>query len=801
VPASSCNGAGGCALVAAVSCSPYLCSNGGCASSCRATAECGAEDYCASGACVVREDAGADCAATTTSAPGEACLSDVCRGKHCCAQECSTGDRICHVSGCDSSGACLYPDSATVCGPPESCSNGMHLPLSGCGGDGGCVIATAVSCGAYLCDQQGIGCNSSCTATAQECVVGAYCGGQKCAMKGSPGQPCAASSTNTADQACVSSICSGNCCLAACPADPTTNNCQGSCDATGACTPKACPKNFGCSGGRDCNTACATDADCAVTGFCDPVGATACCTRFSKGDTIYIDGVSGDDTAPCCGAQATPCQTITHAMTMVGSSATSGVILNVSNSDGTTSWTSKETYPIHLGWGVTLTAPSLYFANQTRASDIFQVYAFDVTDTGTVTIQGGNDGTLDDAVHIGFDPALGNQPPSYNYQAAYYNAKIGVNDDVSQKTALPMVIQEAWLNDHQEPSGDQSYDLKVGAGAVVTLGPSPVEIGNGRLINSLDTIANGYHAIYCKGNGAVIQDDPTAKTPVLTVETRYDEYLDVEDGCTVSLTQGPEFGAWTTSPAGWNGTLSSCQNAGQYICQSYCDYLPSNGAIVVVGSGSVTFGSTAMPGAIRCARYGIDAEKSNASGSPAVVVNGATIDLRQSTYCYGYYGYCGTSGSVCAGAMITEGSFSATASTFTHGYLGLFLGPNVISADLSGGGNGGNTFGCNGTTYGGYYNCKNTSGLPTNGGADVVNATGSVAVNAQNATWDDWDSTDNSTQLWTCPDATFSSCTCTGPNCSSYSSPGTPPDRADAITLSTNSLDTTVGAQNTSTCP
>ena len=80
-----------------------------------------------------------------------------------------------------------------------------------------------------------------------------------------------------------------------------------------------------------------------------------------------------------------------------------------------------------------------------------------------------------------------------------------------------------------------------------------------------------------------------------------------------------------------------------------------------------------------------------------------------------------------------------------------------------------------------------------------MNVTKTVGVNAQNATWDNWDSTDNSTQVWVCSDTTYSSCTCTGQNCNGTQ----PPDDADAIYLSTNTakipLDTTVGTQATNT--
>jgi hypothetical protein len=333
-------------------------------------------------------------------------------------------------------------------------------------------------------------------------------------------------------------------------------------------------------------------------------------------------------------------------------------------------------------------------------------------------------------------------------------------------------------------------------------------IGSGRVYGATPGLT-GDVGIFCKGAAASIQDDPTATSTVLTVDMMGTSYLDVEDGCTVNLTQGPKLGFRDSAPLNWDlSDLACCFAAGCVgSCSTSCPTPePTVAGVRVAGGGSVSFGSQAMPGSIVCAGpYGIDLETSNLTGSPTVALNGATIDLIEAaTYDNGTSTRSGIS---CAAAMVAEGSLSASATTFAHAYQGVFVGPNAVTADLSGAGNGGNTFACNDATWGASTYCGTQSAivLPSSG-ADVVNATAGVAVDARNATWSTWDATANATQVWSCDDTTYSHCTCSGPNCSAYTSPGAPPDGANAIYLSTNlvsrPLDTRSGSQaSATTCP
>ncbi len=787
--ASTCNGKGTCASAQAIVCDAGVCADSQtCAVSCTNNSSCSASQFCSSGICVSKDTAGATCGA------GSDCTSGACLGSRCCVSTCDTTDPQCGAAACDATGACIYPTDGLSCGAAQACLGTVFTPTSFCNGDGACAPSPSQSCEPYTCDQLGRTCYATCTLGGTQCATDGYCGSATCALKGAPGTPCAATSTSDADQSCLSSICEVNCCVNDCPSDPTTNNCGGTCNDAGSCVATICPNHFGCSGSITCNTQCASDKDCDTQSFCDLTGVTACCAKLGAGDALYVDAVLGDDTVVCCGSKTTPCQTLTRAMALVAGGATSGVILQAMNGDGGTSWTENETYPIHLGWGVTLNAPSLYFANPNNASKLFEVYAYDPTDNGTVAIQGGPVGIATDPVRIGFDPNTSN----------WQNSLIAVDDEaVEDRTALPLVLSNVWMvGSFVAPN---STALNVGAGAAVTLGPQLVYVGDGNLFlpdYPYNGILGGFGGITCTGAGASIQDDPAGVAPVLAVSSTSSTYLEVDDGCTVALTQGPILGNADVYPVGWDGNSSSCPPTS--VCLQYCDAYPS-AAVSVVGGGSVSIGSALNPASIICAFIGVDEETSDATGSPSASLTNAVVDLQRNDDCFQGGDSCSADGQACAGAIVTEGSFSATATTFRHTYLGVFVAGNATKVDLSGGGGGGNTFECYGSQWssefpgtGGSF-CPNPGVVPPNGGVGVVNASGTIGVDVETGVWNDYDTTANTTQVWTCSDTTYTSCTCAGPNCSDAG----PVDGADAIYLSTNTaaapLDSAGGSQNTST--
>jgi hypothetical protein len=205
-----------------------------------------------------------------------------------------------------------------------------------------------------------------------------------------------------------------------------------------------------------------------------------------------------------------------------------------------------------------------------------------------------------------------------------------------------------------------------------------------------------------------------------------------------------------------------------------------------------------MPGTIQCAVVGVDEEAENGPLSPAVNLQHMTVDLAA----MGDPDAGWSAGGSCAGAMVLAGSFTASASTFEHSSMGVFIGGSAAMVDLSGGDGGGNTLGCNEASA---QSCPSAAQflVPPSGG-DLVNATAARHINAQNTTWDHWSA--GSTQLWSCSDKTYTSCTCSGAACPADGGAQALPPGADAVSLSSNiaatPIDTSQGAEATTTsCP
>ncbi len=107
---------------------------------------------------------------------GGQCLSGVCGTTgvgNCCATSCTTGDPICGATGCDTSGACLYPSNATPC-TAGSCSNDIQTNPSLCNGQGTCTPPSTptTSCAPFLCGTTT--CLTTCTDDTS-CVSGGFC--------------------------------------------------------------------------------------------------------------------------------------------------------------------------------------------------------------------------------------------------------------------------------------------------------------------------------------------------------------------------------------------------------------------------------------------------------------------------------------------------------------------------------------------------------------------------------------------------------------------------------------------------
>jgi hypothetical protein len=492
----------------------------------------------------------------------------------------------------------------------------------------------------------------------------------------------------------------------------------------------------------------------------------SCCQRYTAGDTIEIDSVKGNDFVDCCGDSQHPCATLTKAMSLVAAAKVSGVVLNADKPAAPAQpiWTRFEQWPVHLGWGVTLNAAGIYFtmpapmAGNSTLNHI-EVYSYGAADTAGVTIQGGAaDPQYANAVHIGFDPGFGTG-----------GAVNGVIDPPVLKApavavAVPLTLSSVWLN--TSPTGVAGAGLAVGANAKVTLGPSSVLLGNptGQTGVVSGVEMSGLYGLLCQGAGATVADDPAATATVLLSANTTSADLAVESGCQVTLTQGPFIG--------------------MALVAATCDttQVAEADGIRVTGGSSVTFGSKTLPGTIQCCKAnGADLALSDATGSPTVTLDHVSVV-----------------GAACAAAYVGEGTFSATASSFSQNQIGVWANSNAVKVDLSGG----ETITCNGSpSIAPPGSCGSLTSPSV--GVDLLNSTANLAVNAQGTTWDNWNSTDNSTQVWACSDTTYSSCVCAGPNCPGGGATSLPDD-ADAVYLSTNGaatpIDSTKGFSSGGTC-
>jgi hypothetical protein len=539
----------------------------------------------------------------------------------------------------------------------------------------------------------------------------------------------------------------------------------GPCDSTGTCAPPACPGGFAClPGTATCAQTCAGNASCDTQHFCDTTKASGCCPLFKAGDVINVDSVNGNDLVACCGSVAAPCQTLTRAMSLVARAPVAGLVINAFNGDKSSDWSAAETWPVHLGWGVTLKAAGIFFsmpqpaANDASTLSHFEVYSYGATDNARVTIEG----DLANPVHIGFDSTSANG-----------GALTAVVDPAQGKIPVPLTLSSAWLLTLPKSArcvprcfGPVKLvvgaGLEVGPGAAVTLGPGPVQLGDPASGKAQILKFAGRRGLFCHGQGATVTDDPAATKTVLQSANNTTVDLDIESGCQVTLTQGPVIGLPLAA-----GACDPSQ-AGESI------------GIHVQGGSSLTFGSAILPASIQCCSdSAVKMDTSDATGVPAVTLDHASVI-----------------GAGCAGAYVGEGTFAAKSSSFTQNFLGVWADSNAVKVDLSGG----ETLTCNSATSpalnGNFGGCSATVSAVPSTGIDLLDTTASLAVNARNATWDNWDATAKQTQLWNCSDTTYGNCTCSGPGCPTGGGATAPPDDADGVFLRSNTAATPIDSSS-----
>jgi hypothetical protein len=285
--------------------------------------------------------------------------------------------------------------------------------------------------------------------------------------------------------------------------------------------------------------------------------------------------------------------------------------------------------------------------------------------------------------------------------------------------------------------------VQVNAGGALKLGTDGAS-GSGTV--SFDapvgSIASGV-AIGClgaPGSLASIDDLASAAAPSLQIRNTV-IHLQIGDYCSVNLSRTPIFGRPTPC---------------------LLPYPPDGTGILANGAADVTISN---------ARFQCFATAAvllqNTSGHGAPSVRGASNLIQSSA----------------VGVQCNAGTFAMTQTTISANKFGVIQANDTTylttgTVDLSGGGN---QVTCNGT---GIYPFTTT-------GADVVNETADAGLNARNVAWDSWDADAGHTELWSCTDATFASCTCTGAaSCIKYY---TAEDGADTVTLNTFPVDDTGG--------
>ena len=353
-PASTCDGRGTCVTPADTSCGTFLCSNGGCLSSCKSDSDCVSPNTCASNSCGLKAK-GASCT------DGVQCNSGFCTEGVCCDSACSDATTAslcmsCKVSGkvgtcsavpsgqadpkqrckasaaangdcsndgtCNGKGACR-PWSATTGCRQSTCSGSTYTPPANCDGNGSCSTVSSSQCNPYQCSANGESCKTTCTAdtAASDCVSGETClqTTNRCGTTLANGQLCKASSDcNSGD--CVGGTCCpagsgcfiGGVCYAANAVNPN-NACQQctpatsatawsakangtKCDDGDACTQTDTCQAGTCTGGNP--VTCTASDQCHSVGVCDKGSGT--CSNPDKADgTACSDGNACTRTDTC----------------------------------------------------------------------------------------------------------------------------------------------------------------------------------------------------------------------------------------------------------------------------------------------------------------------------------------------------------------------------------------------------------------------------------------------------------------------------------------------------------------------
>jgi hypothetical protein len=653
---------------------------------------------------------------TSSSSSSGTTTSGSTTGGNCGVGQCVLADGSC---GWDSVGS--GPCGLTgVTGNLDCCPGLVCTSNNFCvQANGGAVCNANSQCESGICGISGTGhcCNSSCS-------TNGICGATDCDTSGAcayPGSttPCLAGSCSGNTQI-SGSFCDG---MGGCPSQSTTD-----------CTPYVCA-------GTQCLTSCTDTTSCTSAHFCDPVGQL-CCPNLAAGGTLYVDSVQGSE-GVCCGGAQTPCTTLNEAMAIIDADSLGGTTIVTTVDGGGGDWNpAAESYPVHLGWGVELSAPGVYFLDplgNARAA-IFDIDNYSTSDTfGYASMVG----TAVDPIGVGMNAANTVQTDDTSaIRVAAGNTLYIANANVNGSADNPHQIQCIRLVAGATlwPGADQS-------GAVT----GTVTIGNTLGNESTD----GYQGIVCDtdgvSRGCTIQDAPLVGQSALIIQGQ--EYIDIqaEDFSSITLTSNPVIGV-PPSDAGFN------------TCPSKRDAKLVNGSAAIQLNGAATL--TFKNGTVQCiASPAFQLVSPGTNGPPKAIIDN-TIIRNTDLAIYATAG----------------GIASVTNSTLQYNFVGVQQDTDGVADGTVDLGDGGNTVICSSNVE--------SSTLNMYPGIDVFN-TSAATLQASNVAWDT-----ASPDFFTCDTNTPPTCSCALAACSTDAGS----NDMDAVSTTDAGIDTTGNTQSPHGC-
>ena len=267
-----------------------------------------------------------------------------------------------------------------------------------------------------------------------------------------------------------------------------------------------------------------------------------CCPGLPAGAQLYANDAAGIDAA-CCGSVSAPCNSLTQTMNnLVAANVIGGGIIAAHGAGANfANWSSDGdifNYPVHLGMGVTLSAPGLTFSQNAQgtfafgfgANPVFLVapYPAEAGAPGTVSIQGapGN------PIYVGIDLEAETDGGGAVYTVA--NALVGI---VAQG---PLDLADVFV-------GGSSTGISIQAGGNVTVS-GQVNVGfAGAPPGSPELPTGPATGIACQGMNsgsgmATLTDTAGAALAIGGIGLRGTDLAAV-DYCNVTLQQPTVFGS------------------------------------------------------------------------------------------------------------------------------------------------------------------------------------------------------------------------------------------------------------------